>query len=427
MISAATSVTNSNASASGETSSSEDEHHTRKGRADDRRPRFYVEIPTRNQRPGKDRQRRASHLSSAASSVGKAASRPRTRGKEDRTGEPLARTVSFDGVDEGDQESSVLADDERVEASEEELEDNSRRPRMRTRRSSQVVPGGTVHALRSRAKAMKETAGDKHTPMRKGKGKAVVRNRTEEKDVEMEEVGSTEHEDSDGEFYYTGSDRGADVLVDPTPRTRTNTAPAISPTLKQANMRTRQARRQSLLSSVSSSKSFELSSLPSQYASSDEKESTHASTRSTSAGGMRRRTRGQARQHELENQLESMEITDEEAAEQEESVDQDMQDGDELSGIVSEAKSSVQDDDDDGDDEAEEFGEWILGLPLLLLISCAEHELTDATHTTLSRLRKARLMEMCEARELDTEGTKKDLIQFLLEWVSTSVLCTGSR
>jgi hypothetical protein len=54
---------------------------------------------------------------------------------------------------------------------------------------------------------------------------------------------------------------------------------------------------------------------------------------------------------------------------------------------------------------------------LLLLIQCAEHELTDATHTTLSRLRKARLMEMCEARELDTEGTKKDLIQFLLEWV----------
>jgi hypothetical protein len=71
---------------------------------------------------------------------------------------------------------------------------------------------------------------------------------------------------------------------------------------------------------------------------------------------MRRRTRGQARQHELENQLESMEITDEEAAEQEESVDQDMQDGDEVS-IASEAKSSVQDDDDDGDDEAEEFGE----------------------------------------------------------------------
>jgi hypothetical protein len=48
----------------------------------------------------------------------------------------------------------------------------------------------------------------------------------------------------------------------------------------------------------------------------------------------------------------------------------------------------------------------------------SEHELTDATHTTLSRLRKARLVEMCAARELDTEGTKKDLIQFLLEWVS---------
>jgi hypothetical protein len=204
MISAATSVTNSNASASGETSSSEHDHHTRKGRTDDRRPRFYVEIPTRNQRPVKDRQRRASHLSSAASSVGKSASKPRTRAKEDRPGEPLARTVSFDGVDEPDQESSVLADDERVEASEEEVEDNSRRPRMRTRRSSQVVPGGTVHALRSRAKALKETAGDKHTPARKGKGKAVARNRAEEKDVEMEEVDSTEHEDSDGEYCVSG-------------------------------------------------------------------------------------------------------------------------------------------------------------------------------------------------------------------------------
>lgn len=50
-----------------------------------------------------------------------------------------------------------------------------------------------------------------------------------------------------------------------------------------------------------------------------------------------------------------------------------------------------------------------------------EYGLTDATHTTLSRLRKDRLIKMCEVRELDTEGTKKDLIQFLLEWVSLNL------
>lgn len=372
MISAATSATNSNVSASGETSSSEHDHHTRKGRAEERKPRFYVEIPTRNQRPGKERQRRDSHLSSAASSVGKSTSKPaRTRAKDDRPGEPLVRTVSFDGVDEGDQESSVgLADDECVEASDEEIDD-SKRSRMRTRRGSQVVPVGTVHALRSRTRGLKETSNTKQTPTRKGKGKAVARTKEDERDVEMEEVDSTEHEESDGTFGSSRVDANAVLTIaDPTPRLRTNNAPVLSPTLKQGNMRTRQARRQSLLSSVSSSKSFELSSLPSQYASSedsDEKPSSQASPRSNSALGMRRRTRGQARQHALENQLESMEITDEESAEQEDSVDQDMQDAEDQSEIVSE-EQSVQDDDDDGDDEAEEFGEFFdrLSSPLLI-------------------------------------------------------------
>lgn len=357
IASAATSATNSDVSASGETSSSDNDLYYRKGRGDERKPRFYVEIPSRNQRPPKERPRRASYHSSAASSVGKTASKPtKPRAKEDKPGEPLARTVSFDDIDDGDQESSVgLADDERVEASDDEF-DEGKRPRMRTRRSSQVMPA-TVHALRSHKRGLKEGSSAKQTPMRKGKGKAVAREKKEENDVDMEEAGSTEQEESDGMYRMPQASSYANVCADPTPRLRTNTAPVLSPTPKQANMRTRQARRQSLLSSVSSSKSFVLSSLPSQYASSsDEKESSQASPRSISASGLRHRTRGQARQHALENQLESMDITDEEAAEPKESIDQEMQDAENQSEIASEAQSVMQDDDDDGDDEAEEFG-----------------------------------------------------------------------
>lgn len=135
-------------------------------------------------------------------------------------------------------------------------------------------------------------------------------------------------------------------------------------------MRTRQARRQSLLSSVSSSKSFELSSLPSQYGSSeesDEKESVQASPLSGSAVAQRRRTRGQARQQELENQLESMDITDDEVDHPEQSIDQDMADAEEDEhSTASQAKSSMEeeDEDGDGDDEAEEFGESIACLTI---------------------------------------------------------------
>ena len=223
---------------------------------------------------------------------------------------------------------------------------------MRTRRSSQAMPA-TVHALRSRTRGRKDGPSAKQTPMRKGKAKAVARGKEEENDVDMEKAGSTEQEESDGMYCMRQASSHPHIYADPTPRLRTNTAPVLSPTPKQANMRTRQARRQSLLSSVSSSKSFELSSLPSQYASSsDEKESSQASP----ASGLRHRTRGQVRQHALENQLEGMDITDEEAAEPEESGDQEMQDAENQSEIASEAQSVMQDDDDDGDDEAEEFG-----------------------------------------------------------------------
>lgn len=133
---------------------------------------------------------------------------------------------------------------------------------------------------------------------------------------------------------------------------------------------------------------------------------------------LRHRTRGQARQQELETQLQSMDITDEEE-DGNAGVDQDMQDVDSTNDHQTKSSAEDEDEEGDGDDEAEEFGK-----PLALITSQSisdlfiEHGLTDTTHTTLSRLRKDRLVKMCEARDLDTEGTKKDLIQFLLGWVS---------
>lgn len=47
--------------------------------------------------------------------------------------------------------------------------------------------------------------------------------------------------------------------------------------------------------------------------------------------------------------------------------------------------------------------------------------LATATQATLRKLKKAVLVEMCEARELDTEGTKEQLSQWLIEWVSAQI------
>ena len=56
--------------------------------------------------------------------------------------------------------------------------------------------------------------------------------------------------------------------------------------------------------------------------------------------------------------------------------------------------------------------------PLSLLPTTpADEMLATATQATLRKLKKAVLVEMCEARELDTEGTKEQLSQWLIEWV----------
>ena len=46
----------------------------------------------------------------------------------------------------------------------------------------------------------------------------------------------------------------------------------------------------------------------------------------------------------------------------------------------------------------------------------AEFDLSSATQKTLIRLRRDDLVRLCEARELDIEGTKPQLAQALLEW-----------
>ncbi|KAG7527492.1 hypothetical protein FFLO_06876 [Filobasidium floriforme] len=52
--------------------------------------------------------------------------------------------------------------------------------------------------------------------------------------------------------------------------------------------------------------------------------------------------------------------------------------------------------------------------------------LATATQATLRKLKKAVLVEMCEARELDTEGTKEQLSQWLIEWRDSTSRSTSS-
>lgn len=47
-----------------------------------------------------------------------------------------------------------------------------------------------------------------------------------------------------------------------------------------------------------------------------------------------------------------------------------------------------------------------------------EDELADATSKSLLRFTRDDLVRLCEERELDGEGTKKELVTALLEWVS---------
>lgn len=130
-------------------------------------------------------------------------------------------------------------------------------------------------------------------------------------------------------------------------------------------MRTRQARRQSLLSSASSSKSLELSGIHSRYQPSEDEESEEevvTQSGSSPIGGrprLRHRTRGQARQQELETQLEGMDITDEENVSNAD-VDQEMQDVDSTTGHQGKSSADDEDEEGDGDDEAEEFGECLV-------------------------------------------------------------------
>lgn len=48
-----------------------------------------------------------------------------------------------------------------------------------------------------------------------------------------------------------------------------------------------------------------------------------------------------------------------------------------------------------------------------------DYKLTEHTRSSLARYTKAKLMEMCAARDIDVEGKiKATLLEDLLEWVS---------
>ncbi|KIY73225.1 hypothetical protein CYLTODRAFT_417196 [Cylindrobasidium torrendii FP15055 ss-10] len=85
-------------------------------------------------------------------------------------------------------------------------------------------------------------------------------------------------------------------------------------------------------------------------------------------------------------------------------------DGDDESGSVDLEQESIGDDEEDQEQEEEEVEE-----------ECEadnddDVDLIHATVKTLARLRRDRLVRMCEARELSTTGTKPQLAQALIHW-----------
>ena len=83
-------------------------------------------------------------------------------------------------------------------------------------------------------------------------------------------------------------------------------------------------------------------------------------------------------------------------------------------------------DEDDDEDAMDDNGEQIsvalpnsLVIPNLLILSGDDVDLMNATSKTLLRYRRDDLLRLCEERGVEIDGTKKELVQALLEWVST--------
>lgn len=116
---------------------------------------------------------------------------------------------------------------------------------------------------------------------------------------------------------------------------------------------------------------------------------------------------------------------DEEMDEAEPEVDEIEVDGDDDSGSIDLEQESIGDDEEEQEQEEEEVEEEAEAdndddgePPSLKSYSPLTRpvDLAHATVKTLGRLRRDRLVHMCEARELNTAGTKPQLAQALIHW-----------
>lgn len=54
-----------------------------------------------------------------------------------------------------------------------------------------------------------------------------------------------------------------------------------------------------------------------------------------------------------------------------------------------------------------------------------DFDLRAASAADLNKLKKDQLIDLCRKRDLDTEATKKELVEYLLSWVSGQVCCSN--
>ncbi len=127
---------------------------------------------------------------------------------------------------------------------------------------------------------------------------------------------------------------------------------------------------------------------------------------------------------------EDVEMADQVSSSQQQEPGSSTSDTNEVAGMSDVDDEDEDDDDEDGGDEAGEDGQsWkatmltAQGSPFYFFLGApSDLSFANATPATLIRLRKADLMQMCESRDLCTDGTKQQLVEALIEWASPQFL-----
>jgi hypothetical protein len=350
----------------------------------------------------KYRRRRGSHGSSVASSVSAGSPRKNPRAS--------LRKGRKSGADP---DGSELASDEHEDDSNERQKAIGRRHGNHRGSNSIILDGGL---------SASEIAIARQTPARRAARKATqaMHNQLDTDDEDQIDLTDAD-DDDDGD--------------DPTPRpingkiaARNRGAVAQSSDSSPTGRRMRRVSNATLLASPDTDSSNR-SSIISIGSSDEEMTSSQQSVRRQSRGkkGPRRRDSGgynlrrnDSSGFDLDARLEGIDLTDEDsgmhdgpAETPEEATDVEMTDQ------ASEGSTSVpaEEEEDNSDDVsgASSSGRQRHDTNCCTLI---DEMLAHATQGTLRKLRKAVLVRMCEARELDTEGTKEQLSQWLIEWVS---------